>query len=175
MSGLVGGNVRVRAPVGYDAEAESHSKLRSRALGLLAREPFVVFVLALDALVLAIRLPELFVGSDTWLSLVGGRQVWNSWLPGHDTLTIWPHGAKWVDQQWLGQLLMYGLHAAGGMRLVLLVHVALLVGAFALALGFAGRSGATSRSVAVVGVIPLFVAFPNSAVRAQAEFGKATN
>lgn len=167
MSGLVGGNVRVRAPAGLDPAVEGHSNFRSRAMELLAREPFLAFVLALDALVLAIKLPELFVGSDTWLALVGGRQVWSGGLPHHDTITIWSHGATWVDQQWLGQLLFYGIHAVGGLRLLLLVHAALLVGSFALALTFARRAGASSRSVALVGVVGLFVAFPNSAVRTQ--------
>ena len=167
MSGLAGGDVRVRVPAGLDPAAEVHSNFRGRAAELLAREPFLAFVLALDALVLAIKLPELFVGSDTWLALVGGRQVWSDGLPRHDTMTIWSHGA-WVDQQWLGQLLFYGIHAFGGLRLLLLVHAALLVGAFALALTFARRMGASSRSVALVAVLALFVAFPSSAVRTQA-------
>jgi hypothetical protein len=168
MSGLAGGDVRVRVPAGLDPAAASHSNLRTRAGELLAREPFLAFVLALDALVLAIKLPELFVGSDTWLALVGGRQVWSGGLPRHDTMTIWTHGATWVDQQWLGQLLFYGIHAFGGLRALLLVHAALLVGAFALALTFARRAGASSRSVALVGVVALFVAFPSSSVRTQA-------
>jgi hypothetical protein len=168
MSGLVGGNVRVRVPVDLDTAAEANSNFRNRATQLLAREPFVVFVLALDALVLAVRLPELFVRSDTWLSLVGGRQVWSHGLPRHDTLTIWSSGATWVDQQWLGQLLLYGIHALGGLRMLLLVHAALLVAAFALALVFARRNGASSRSVGLVGVVALFVALPNSTVRTQA-------
>jgi hypothetical protein len=168
MSGLVGGNVRVRVPVGLDPAAEAHSNLRSRAAELLAREPFLAFVLALDALVLTIKLPDLFVGSDTWLALVGGRQVWSGGLPRHDTMTIWSQGATWVDQQWLGQLLFYGIHALGGLRLLLLVVAALLVGAFALALTFARRTAGSSRSVALVGVVGLFVAFPSSAVRTQA-------
>ena len=133
MSGLAGGDVRVRVPAGLDPAAEVHSNFRGRAAELLAREPFLAFVLALDALVLAIKLPELFVGSDTWLALVGGRQVWSDGIPRHDTMTIWSHGATWVDQQWLGQLLFYGIHAFGGLRLLLVVHTALLVGAFILA------------------------------------------
>lgn len=154
-------------PVVLDTSAKPIPRVRRRVAELLAREPFVVLVLALDALVLTFRLPDV-VGSDTWLALVGGRLVSNSWLPHHDTLTIWSQGTTWVDQQWLGQLLFYGLQAVGGLRLLLLVHVALLVVALGLALAFARHRGASARSVALVGIVALFVALPNTAARTQA-------
>ena len=59
------------------------------------------------------------VASDTLLALVAGRRIATGSLPHHDTLTIWPHGATWVDQQWLGQLSMYEIHGVGGLRLVI--------------------------------------------------------
>ncbi len=31
-------------------------------------------------------------------------------LPRRDTLTIVSEGRHWIDQQWLGQLALYGLH-----------------------------------------------------------------
>ena len=164
MSGSVG-IARDRAPL-LGAE-HPDSGLRRRLGRALSREPFAVLVLALDALILTALLPFV-VGSDSWLALVGGREVAHDWLPHHDTLTIWPHGATWIDQQWLGQLIFYGIHAAGGFRLLLLVHVAVLLGSYALALGYAFRSGATSRSVAVVGAFGLLAAFPSSAARTQA-------
>src|SRR6266545_3787724 len=126
MSGSVG-IARDRAPL-LGAE-HPDSGLRRRLGRALSREPFAVLVLALDALILTALLPFV-VGSDSWLALVGGREVAHDWLPEHDTLTIWPHGATWVDQQWLGQLVMYGLHAAGGFRLLGVVHVVVIVVVF---------------------------------------------
>src|SRR6266511_1056162 len=120
MSGSVG-IARDRAPL-LGAE-HPDSGLRRRLGRALSREPFAVLVLALDALILTALLPFV-VGSDSWLALVGGREVAHDWLPHHDTLTIWPHGATWIDQQWLGQLIFYGIHAAGGFRLLLLVLLA---------------------------------------------------
>jgi len=131
-----------------------------------AREPFLVLVLAIDAVILVFR-PWMRVRSDTWLALVAGRLVSDDWLPHHDTLTVWAHGKTWVDQQWLGQLFFYWLHVLGGMRLLLLVHVALLVAGLGLALVYARRSGGSSRSVALVGLLGLVVALPNSAARTQ--------
>jgi hypothetical protein len=166
MDGSAGGVARVHAPVPRDAAEVARPQVGRRLVDLLVREPFVVLVVALDALILTFWIPD-HVRSDTWLALLGGRLVDAHWLPRHDTLTIWPHGAAWVDQQWLGQVLLYWLHAAGGLRLLLLAHVAVLVGVFAAALVLARRSGASSRSVALVGVLGLFVALPNSAARTQ--------
>src|SRR6266545_2454417 len=129
VDGSVGGTARMRAPRARDGAGEAIPRMRDRIADLLAREPFVLLVLALDALVVTFRLPD-FVASDTWLALVSGRDVSRGWIPRHETLTVWSHGRTWVDQQWLGQLSMYGVHAAGGLRLLLLVHGAMLAGAF---------------------------------------------
>jgi hypothetical protein len=166
MSGSADGLVPVhhRLPV----EIVSRRSARSRAglVEALAREPFVLLVLAFYALILGLR-PWLHVRSDTWLALVGGRLVSREGMPHHDTLTVWAQGREWVDQQWLGQLLFYWLHAAGGLGLLLFSHVLLLVLAFALALAFARHTGASSRSVALVGLVAMFVALPNSVARTQ--------
>jgi hypothetical protein len=138
----------------------------TRAVDWLAREPFVLLLLAADAVILCFRLPD-YVQSDTWLSLVAGRLVAKDGLPHNETLTVWAHGHTWIDQQWLGQLLLYWLHAAGGLRLLLVAHVLLLITGFSLALAYARRSGGTARSVALVGIVALFVALPNSSARTQ--------
>ena len=54
-------------------------------------------------------------------------------LPHVETLTTWARGAHWVDQQWLAQASFAGLAAVGGVKLALLGHAALVVGAFGLA------------------------------------------
>src|SRR5438477_9769200 len=141
-------------------------RLRVRLEAVAVHEPFVALVLVLAALFLTFR-PSVFVRSDTWLALVGGRTVWHSWLPRHDTLTVWAHGATWIDQQWLGQLLFYGIDAVGGLRLLLLVHSALILAALGLVFAYARRSGGSSRSVALIGLVGLAAVLPNSAARAQ--------
>jgi hypothetical protein len=166
MDGSLRGLVEVRAPVALESGSDAGARSFREVFARLVREPFVLLVLATEALVLAIRLPDL-VAPDTWLALVAGRKIATGGLPHHDTLTIWPHGASWVDQQWLGQLLMYGTHSVGGLRLVLFLNAVVLVAAFALALGVARSSGGSSRSVALVGAVALFVAFPNSVARTQ--------
>jgi hypothetical protein len=160
------GLVSARAPVPLETATEPLASGGVGVTELLGREPFLVLLVAVDAVILCFRLSD-HLRSDSWLSLVAGRLVAKDWIPHHDTLTVWSHGRTWVDQQWLGQLLFYWLHLFGGLRLLLLAHAALLVAGFALALVFARRSGASSRSVALVGILALLVAIPNTVARTQ--------
>ena len=137
------------------------------ARDLAATEPFVFLVPAIAAVLLVRLLPNL-VRQDTGLALAAGRLIRRDGLPDNDTLTVWAQGRDWVDQQWLGQLTLYALDALGGIQVVGVAHVAVVVGAIALALAFAMRTGATSRSAAVVGAVALFVAIANTVVRTQA-------
>src|SRR5207244_2092533 len=68
---------------------------------------------------------------DGWMALVSGREIAQHGLPSHDALAVMTEGARWIDQQWLAQFALYGLSSLGGMKLTLLVHVALGVGALA--------------------------------------------
>ena len=73
-----------------------------------AKETLLFPVVALFFIGVAGNLPsELF--QDGWLVILGGREIVHHGLPSHDNLTIWTHGREWVDQQWLAQLLFYGL------------------------------------------------------------------
>jgi hypothetical protein len=114
-------------------------------------------------LVLLFALPQELV-QDSWLTLLSGREVATHGLPSTDGLTVWTHGAKWIDQQWLAQLVFYRVHELGGIRLVMLFHVALLVAAFAFAVSAARAS---SRSIALVAAVTAFVAPWALQMRAQ--------
>jgi hypothetical protein len=166
MEGSVGGLARAHAPVPLENAAEPHTRRGERLTELLAHEPFLMLLVAIDAVILCFRMPD-FVRSDSWLSLVAGRLVSRDGLPHHETLTVWAHGRTWIDQQWLGQLFLYWLHAVGGLRVVLLTHVLLLLCGFTLALVFARRSGGSARSVALIGIGALVLAIPNSIARTQ--------
>lgn len=107
------------------------------------------------AAVLLVFLPHAF-NVDSWLALVTGREVWQSGLPHHETLTALAQGAPWIDQQWLSQLLSYGTYLAGGLDLLGLVNVALIIGAVAGCAIGARRLGASPRSVLLV--LPLCAA-----------------
>jgi hypothetical protein len=102
--------------------------------------------------------------TDGWMALLTGRVVAQHGLPSHDTLTVWAHGRNWVDQQWLAQRMLYGLYQLGGLKLVLLVHIALVVLAIAGAATLARRLGGSPRSVTWI-ALPVFPAlWPEAAV-----------
>jgi hypothetical protein len=108
---------------------------------------------------------------DGWYAFLGGDVIVHHGLPSHDTLTVWGHGRRWVDQQWLAQLVYYGLYALGGLRLALLVNAAIVAGSFVMALRLARARNVYVAIVAAVAlgvssaalrpqtlVLPLFVA-----------------
>jgi hypothetical protein len=97
----------------------------------------------------------LFVMSDTWLALVAGRVVAASGPPSTDALTAWTLGRHWVDQQWLGQLMLYETWRAGGLVLLALLHAVVVLVTFILTLVGARRRGGSSRHVAIVGLLAL--------------------
>lgn len=140
--------------------------VRPRAAALLEREAPLVGAACLYAVVVLLTLPQQLV-QDSWLTLASGREIVRHGLPSHDTLAVWTHGRDWVDQQWLAQLAFYGLHALGGLRLVLLGNALLLVSALVSGLVFARRAGASARSVALVALVAMLVAPWALQLRAQ--------
>jgi hypothetical protein len=127
-----------------------------RSLGWAGREALLFPVVAVFLIALVGNLPyELF--QDSWLTIVGGREVVQNGLPHHDTLAIWTQGREWVDQQWLAQLLFYGLYAFGGIKLALALHVVSAAGAFILAVVVARRRGGSTRAVCWIAVPTYFL------------------
>src|SRR2546422_7131842 len=96
--------------------------LPSRAFGLALNEAVLFPIVALFVVGLLGNIPGELL-SDSWLVVLGGREIVQHGLPHHDTLAIWTQGREWVDQQWLGQLAFYGLYALGGIKLALIGHV----------------------------------------------------
>jgi hypothetical protein len=103
--------------------------------------------------------------ADSWLTLLGGREIVAHGLPHHDSLAVISHGREWIDQQWLGQLFYYGLYKVGGLSLVSRGNVVLFAAAAALGLVAARRSGASPTRVLVCAVPALLLT--GSFVRTQ--------
>jgi hypothetical protein len=111
----------------------------------LERHGLLIAVVCIYALVLTMRLTAQ-ISQDTWLELVAGREIVRHGIPVHDTLTSWTLGRRWVDEQWLAQLLAYALYRAGGLTLLAFAHVASVCGSVVLALRTAGKLGAGARA-----------------------------
>lgn len=133
----------------------------------VANESLPIVVCSAFVGLLAALVPQL-LASDGWLALVGGRLIAHHGLPRHDTLTALASGRDWIDQQWLGQLAMYGIESVGGIRLLLAINVVLVGSAFIAAGIHARRQGAVPATVAIVlfaALLPFLVTAMN--VRTQ--------
>ena len=97
---------------------------RARIFDVAAANAALLGALAFWILLLVFAMPQELV-QDSWLTLLSGREVVQHGLPHADHLTIWTDGRAWIDQQWLAQSFFYAVFVAGGVRLVLLVHVVL--------------------------------------------------
>lgn len=136
---------------------------------MLEEDGLLVVVLAVFAIVLLVTLRR-GVAGDGWLALLSGRAIVQHGLPSHDSLTVMTHGQRWTDQQWLGQLGLYGLWRVGGLKLALLVHAALATGALTGAALIARRHGATARSITWVAIPVLISYYPVAVVMRTQSF-----
>ena len=70
------------------------------------------------------------IAPDTYLDLVSGRFVAHHWVPHLDSLTVAGAGRRWMDQQWLADLLYYTSWWVGGYALVVLLATLATTGGF---------------------------------------------
>lgn len=107
---------------------------RSRAdAALIALAPWLPMLVALAVLALVtVAVTPSMIVVDTWLALVSGREIVEHGLPSHDQLTLLGQGHRWTDQQWLGQLVFYGLWRLGGLGAVAVAGILLPLVAYGL-------------------------------------------
>ena len=155
------------AAVSPRAEA-SPVRLRSgrlaRAAGWLSQEALLVGVFATVATIWSLDLGG-SLRADSWLTLLGGREILAHGLPRHDTLAIVSRGRSWIDQQWLSQLGFYGLDRLGGIGAVVRANAILYLAPLWVSLLAARRRGASPARVVVV-ALPAFL-LTETFVRAQ--------
>jgi hypothetical protein len=121
---------------------------------------------ALLAATLAAVAPATLV-QDTWMTLVAGRELAAHGLPSADHLTVMAAGRRWVDQQWLAQVVFYEASRAG-FGVAVLVYLVAVVTAFALCAGAARHRGASAGSILLAAVLALAAAPWGLQLRAQA-------
>ena len=143
------------------------SLVPARVLDFLAGNSLLVVLVALLGTVLLAVAPQLLV-ADSWMTLVAGREIAQHGLPSHETLTVIPLGHRWTDQQWLAQIVFYGVDRLGGMRLAVLLDIALVTGTLALGVAVARKRGASARSTLIVAIFTMLIAPWSWQLRAQA-------
>ena len=126
----------------------------------------VVLVAVLGSVLLAVA-PQLLV-ADSWMTLVAGREIAQYGLPSHEALTVMPLGHRWTDQQWLAQIVFYTVDKVGGIRLAVLLNIALVTVTLALGVAFARKREASARSTLIIAIFTMLVAPWSWQLRAQA-------
>jgi hypothetical protein len=140
-----------------------------RFAAFLEENGLLVIVLGAFAIALLVALRKDLV-VDGWMALVSGRWIAQHGLPSHDTLTVWTHGRRWTDQQWLAQLALYGLWRLGGIKLALLVHALLVTSGIVGAALIARTRGASALSVTWVAIPVLIAYYPVASVMRPQSF-----
>jgi hypothetical protein len=138
-----------------------------RLAAFAAANAFPIALACVLAIALAVLSPGLLV-TDSWMTLVAGREIVENGIPHRETLTVIAAGRDWIDQQWLAQLFWYGVHRIGGLAAVAIVDVLLVVGAVASAMAAARLLGASARATFFVSTACLFTAPWSWQIRAQA-------
>jgi hypothetical protein len=142
---------------------------RSRLVAGLEQNGLLVIVLGAFAIALLVALRKDLV-VDGWMALASGRWIAQHGLPSHDTLTVWTHGRRWTDQQWLAQLALYGLWRVGGIKLALLVHALLVTSGLAITATMARKRGASALAVTYVAIPVLIAYYPVASVMRPQSF-----
>jgi hypothetical protein len=150
-------------------QATADRPVSGRLTGLLEENGLLVIVLGAFAIVFILSLHKQLV-VDGWMAIVSGRWIVEHGLPSHDALTVWARGHRWIDQQWLAQLGLYGLWRLGGVKLVLFVHALLVTSGLAGAALFARLHGATARSVTWIAIPVLIAYYPVASVMRPQSF-----
>jgi hypothetical protein len=126
-----------------------------RLLAFLGREGILVGTFSFFVGLLCLTPPWLLL-SDSWLTLLGGRELFAHGFPHHDQLAIVSAGQPWVDQQWLAQVVFWGIYSAGGVRGVLFATMVLQLAALALAFALARRRGGAPAAIVPFALLSLF-------------------
>lgn len=126
------------------------------------------WLVAAVALVLAANvMSSRYLFTDTFYDLYSGRLIVRHGIPHDNVLTVTAHGAAWVDQQWLAQVLYYAAWCAGGYRLLALASAALVTSGFAILAGLMLRRGVPPVRVFAWTLAAFVVCIGNTGIRAQ--------
>jgi hypothetical protein len=145
----------VLLPAGALAAPRAFGPLTS-AIALLGPEGALISVAAAYVVSWALLAPY-WIQNDTWLTLLAGREIAAHGVPRTDTLTAVTAGQPWIDQQWLAQLVLWQVHRAGGMGLLLLIEIALLLAPLVLGIALARRRGASAGAIVPFAIVPALV------------------
>lgn len=106
---------------------------------------------------------------DFWLHVNTGRSIWQTAsLAGRDQFTCTIAGSEVVNQNWLAELLTYGLYRAGGFELCQFMAGACYAAAIGLITRLSLLRSGDAQAAAIAGFAGLALAVSNFGIRPQA-------
>lgn len=131
---------------------------RPNELGSWTRKLFsfpVMCMFLLTAVILAFCIRN-FAEPDIWWHLRDGAQILQQHsLPRSDTYSFGAAGSKWLDPEWLSELIYFASFRLMGMRGVLLVYFSVLVVIYAAVYYRSWRAGADCKDSAIATLVAI--------------------
>src|SRR5437667_5828112 len=145
--------------------ASSRANLSVHALPGLHRYAMLAgLLLALAGLVTFVAPTD----PDVWWHLRDGQLVLEAGIPYHDVYSFTANGHPWITQEWLTEVVMYGLKSAFGYGLLSLAFGIVQATGAGLAYLLIRRRGAGRLAALVLLMLYLVFAAPSWGVRPQA-------
>ncbi len=126
------------------------------------------WLVAAVSLVLAANvMSSRYMFADSFYDLYSARYILHHRIPHTNVVTSVAHGAPWVDQQWLAQVLFYGAWAAGGYRALAALSAILVTSGFALLGLLMLRRGVPPPRMFIWTLAAFAACLGNTSIRAQ--------
>jgi hypothetical protein len=104
---------------------------------------------------------------DSYYALYAGRYLVAHGIPHANVVTVVAHGAPWIDQQWLAQVLYYGAWAAGGYAALVVASSALVTAGFGVLAALMLRRGVSPARAFTWTLAAFAVSYGYAVVRPQ--------
>jgi hypothetical protein len=105
--------------------------------------------------------------ADSYMVLYVGRWIAHHGLPHTEALTVMASGHRWIDQQWLAELIFYSAWKIGGYGLVALVALVAISLAYAILATVMTRRGASVGLVLLCAIVAILTLTGWQFVRSQ--------
>jgi hypothetical protein len=126
------------------------------------------WLLGAVSLVLAVNvISGRYLYADSFYDLYAGRYIVHDGIPHQNVATLVSHGAPWVDQQWLAQVVYYAAWAAGGYRALAALSAVLVTSGFAMLALLMLRRGVPATRAFAWTLAAVIVCLGNIVIRAQ--------
>ena len=130
--------------------------------------PFTAWLVALVGLGFVVNaVADRHLYADSFYDLYAGRYILRHGIPQRNVVTVAAHGAPWIDQQWLAQVIYYAAWAAGGYAALAVLSAMLVTSGFAVLALLMLRRGVPPTRMFAWTTAAVIACVGNTVIRAQ--------